>query len=264
MAERESIWKYLPAAVGLFIGWMIFNPPQFLHSFGAGAYVGMFVFAVVAVIAFSAIVIHKNLPEDIVIRRSTSMSPLPGEMTKLGEDFKSLGFKPTSDVPLSVGVAPPATVLAFVNEPEKMYGTVYKTDTITPKISFDMFSIFEGDRGGITSGVLAGGASMPTPGSLKQVFLGDNVRSVFEKHRQALLYLKGRGVLCKTVAPQNFERDFRSSILRMRESFLASPLMFTLTVIWRSATKKTPHLGPIQTQPGTQQQIQKILTGNRL
>jgi|GEM_PF-6632073 len=263
MGERESIWKYLPAAFGLFIGWMIFNPPSFLHQLGAGAYVGMILFAVLAVLAFSAVIIHKNLPRDVVIRRSTG-TVLPGEMTKLAEDFKSLGFIQISDVPLNVGIAPPATMLAFVYEQERIYGTIYKTDTIPPRISFDMISIFEGDRGGITSGVLAEGASMPIPGSLKQVFPRDDVRSVFEKHRQALLYLKGRGILCKPVNPQSFEREFRSSILRMRKSFLASPLMFTLTVIWRSATKKTLHLGPIETQPGTQQQIQQILAGKRL
>jgi hypothetical protein len=96
-------------------------------------------------------------------------------------------------------------------------------------------------------------------GSLKQVFPKSSVQSVFEKHRQAVLFLKGRGIQCKRVSSQTFEKDFRASILRMRKSFLASPLMFTVTVLWRAITKKAPYLGAIQTQPGVSQQIQDVI-----
>jgi hypothetical protein len=260
MAEQGSVWKYLPGIIGLLIGLMIFNPPGFLHRFGGASYLLMVLFAVFAVFAFSVIIIHKNLPTDLTIRRSTNTA-LPGEMTKLSEDFKSLGFVQASEVPLIFGIAPPAVVIPFVNEPERIYGAIYKTDTMPPRISFDMVSIFEGDRGGLTTGVLAEGAAMPTRGSLKQVLLRANVSTVYEKHRQAINYLKGKGILCKAVNPQSFEKEMRASIIRLRKSFLASPLIFTLTVIWRAATKKTPHLGPIQNQDGAQQQIQQIVAG---
>jgi hypothetical protein len=127
------------------------------------------------------------------------------------------------------------------------------------RISFDMFSVFEGDRGGLTSGVLAEGAAMPSIGSLKQVFVRENVKGLYEKHKQALQYLKTRGIQCKAVSPQTYEREFRSSILRLRKSFAASPLQFTLTVLWRAATKKTPHMGPIQQQAVAKEQIKQIV-----
>ncbi|MCI0411357.1 hypothetical protein L0222_00995 [bacterium] len=263
MAESQSAWKYLPIIIGVAIGWMIFNPPNFLRELGAISYVIMILAGLVALIIFCGFAIHANLPKDVMIRRSTTTA-FPGEMTKLSEDFKSLGFIQTSEVPLTVNVAPPALLIPFVNEKEQTYGSVYKTETIPPKITFDLVSIFEGNRGGLTSGTLAEGAAMPSLGSLKQVFLRENVRNVFEKHRQAVQYLKGRGILCRSISPQTYERDLRESILRLRKSFLASPVLFTLTVLWRAATKQTPHMGPVQTQQVAQQQIKEIISGKTI
>ncbi len=168
MAENESVWKYLPIIIGVAIGWMIFNPPDFLRELGAISYLIMILAGISALILFCGFVIHANLPKDVVIRRSTT-NVIPGEMTKLSEDFKALGFTQVSDVPLIVNIAPPAVVIPFVNEQEQIYGSVFKTETIPPKITFDLVSIFGGNRGGLTSGPLAEGAAMPSLGSLKQV-----------------------------------------------------------------------------------------------
>jgi hypothetical protein len=105
---------------------------------------------------------------------------------------------------------------------------------------------------------------MPSLGSLKQVFLRESLRNIYEKHRQAILYLKGSGVQCKSISPHTYERDMRDSILRLRKSFLASPILFTLTVLWRAATKKTPHMGSIQIQQIAQQQIKEIVSGKTI
>ena len=263
MAENESVWKYLPIIIGVAIGWMIFNPPDFLRELGAVSYLIMILLGIAALVIFCGFVIHANLPKDVVIRRSTNAA-IPGEMTKLSEDFKALGFTQASDIPLIVNIAPPALVVPFVNEKEQTYGSVYKTETIPPKITFDFVSLFEGNRGGLTSGALAEGAAMPSLGSLKQVFLRENVRNIYEKHRQAVQYLKGRGIACKSISPQTFERDLRDSILHLRKSFLASPILFTLTVLWRAATKQTPHIGPIQAQQVAQQQIKEIVSGKTM
>ena len=260
MAERQSPWKFIPAIVGGLIGWIFIHPPYFLHELGTAAYLGTGLFAILALVAFSGVIIYKNLPQDVSIQRAQTTN-LPGEMTRLAEEFQSLGFKPASDVPLRVEIAPPALLLPFVHEQEGFYGSVYKTETLQSRISFDLFSIFQGDRGGLTTGVLAQGAMMPIAGSLKQVFPNANVRSAFEKHKQAILFLKGRGIVCKPANSQSFEKEFRSSILRMRKSFLASPLMFTVIVLWRTITKKSPYMGAIQTQPGTPQQIQRAIAG---
>ena len=262
MAGKESGWKYFPIIAGLIIGWSVFNPPFFLRELGAVGYVSMIFIALAGLFVVCAIVIHANLPKDVVIRRTPAA--VPGEVTRLAEDFKAIGFTQTSDVPLSVNVAPPALVLPFINEQERMYGAVYKTDTIPPKIMFDVVSIFEGNRGGLTSGTLPEGAAMPALGSMKQVFPRSNVRSVYEKHRDALQYLKTKGIQCRSISPQTFERDLRDSILRLRKSFLASPVLFTVTVLWRAATKQTPHTGSIHQQQVAQQHIQDILTGKTI
>ena len=176
MAQQQSAWKFIPAIVGGIIGWIFINPPGFLHQFGPAAYLGTGLFALFALVAFCGVIIYKNLPQDVVIRRIPNTN-LPGEMTKLAEEFQAVGFKAVSDVPLMVEIAPPAIVLPFVHEQEGYYGSVYKTETLKSRISFDMFSVFEGDRGGLTTGVLAEGATMPVPGAFKQVFQNASVRS---------------------------------------------------------------------------------------
>jgi hypothetical protein len=121
MAQGESVWKYLPAIVGVIIGWMLFNPPSFLHHLGGISYLIMIAVGLIALIIFCGFIIRANLPKDIAIKRATSAS-VPQEMNKLAEDFKSAGLTQTSEVPLSVGVAPPALVIPFVNESERTYG----------------------------------------------------------------------------------------------------------------------------------------------
>jgi hypothetical protein len=259
VAERQSPWKWIPALVGAVIGFLFINSPRFLHELGPAAYLAGALFAAVALVAFCGVIIYKNLPQDVVIQRISDTN-LPGEVSKLAAEFQTIGFKSATDQPLKVQIAPPALVLPFVHEQERIFGTVYKTETLQSRISFDMFSVFEGDRGSVTTGVLAQGAVMPVAGAFKQVFPNANVQSVFEKHKQAMLFLKGRGILCKPANAQSFEREFRSSILRTRKSFLASPVFFTLTVLWRVITKKSSHLGPIQTQEATSQQIHKVMS----
>jgi len=163
---------------------------------------------------------------------------------------------------MTVGISPPALMVAFVHEAERTYGTAFRTTTLPPKTAFDCVSILDGDRGGLTTGAEPAGAVIPAArGSLRQVFPRASVEEVFERHREALQYLRGRGLHARSVSASAFHRDFATSFRRQREAFLASPLRGAAITLWRAATGRTPHLGPIATQPAAQATIRELLTG---
>ena len=71
------------------------------------------------------------------------------------------------------------------------------------------------------------------------------------------------GLAAKAVSASTFPGDFAASFRRQREAFLAAPLRGAAITLWRAATGRTPHLGPIATQAAAQATIRELLTGTR-
>lgn len=262
MAEKASIWKFLPIIIGVALGLLIVNPPDWLRVAGIFAYLITAVVAFGVLVGFIILLINKNLPAELILTPENQPGILV-DLMGLASELERLGFVRATPTPLRVEIAPPALLVPFVNEKERIYATIFKTGTIPAKISYDMISIVDGWRGGLTTGPNPQGASFPAPpGSLKQVFPGAAFPTLFEKHREALSYLKGKGLPAKAIRGDSFEVDFKKSFAGSRLHFLSSPVSFALITLWRSSTNKNPHLGPIQTQAIAQQTIEKILTGH--
>ena len=188
---------------------------------------------------------------------------MSGELRDLCARFEALGFQRVG-TPLTVGITPPALMVAFVHEAERSYATAFRTSTLPPKTAFDCVSILDGDRGGLTTGAEPAGAAIPAArGSLRQVFPRASVEQVFERHRQGLQHLRSRGLSAKAVSASTFQRDFAASFRRQREAFTASPLRGAAITLWRAATGRTPHIGPIASQAVAQATIRELLTGTR-
>jgi hypothetical protein len=186
-----------------------------------------------------------------------------GELKSLCARFEALGFQRVGP-PLVVGISPPALIVAFVHEAERSYATAFRTSTVPSKTAFDCVSILDGDRGGLTTGAEPGGAVIPAArGSLRQVFPRAGVEAVFERHRQGLRHLRSRGLPAKAVSASTFARDFAQSFRRQREAFTAAPLRGAAVTLWRAATGRTPHLGPIASQAAARATIRELLTGTR-
>jgi hypothetical protein len=100
-------------------------------------------------------------------------------------------------------------------------------------------------------------------GSLRQVFPGARVEQVFDRHRQALHHLRGRGLQARAVSAQTFRPDFALSFRLQREAFLAAPLRGAAVTLWRAASGRTPHQGPIASQAVAQATIRELVTGAR-
>lgn len=249
----KAIARFLPIVVGVALGVLIVSPPAWLRTLGPVAYLVTGSLALVALVAFVAVLIAVNLPAEV--RLTPQTGPPPAELAGLVARYAALGFVPAGP-PMEVGISPPGVMVAFVHERERAYGTIFRTNTVPAKVAFDFVSLLEGGHGGLTSSAEVAGATLPAdPGDLRQVVPGATVEQVFERHRAAVAWLATRGLACRAVCAGRFVDDFRSAIADQRRSVLANPLKSAVIAIWRSATRTTPHLGPLEQQKLAARQI---------
>jgi hypothetical protein len=258
----RGLSRVLPILVGLALGYLLVSPPEGLERLGPWRWLAVFVLVLLGLLAFTAYQLSANLPADPPLEPARE-SDVAGDLQGLCSRFEALGFQRVA-TPMTVGISPPALMVALVHEAERSYATAFRTGTVPPKTAFDCVSILDGDRGGLTTGAERAGAAIPAArGSLRQVFPRASVEQVFDRHRQALDHLRSRGLSAKAVSASTFRRDFALSFRRQREAFLAAPLRGAAVTLWRAATGRTPHLGPIATQAAAQAMIRDLLTGAR-
>jgi len=258
----RSLSRILPILVGLVLGYLLMSPPDWLAPRGRWRWLVVGAVVLLGLLAFTAYQLSASLPADPLLEPAAE-AEVSGELQNLCARFEAVGFRRIG-TPLTVGVSPPALMVAFVHEAERAYATAFRTSTVPPKTAFDCVSILDGDRGGLTTGAEPAGAAIPAArGSLRQVFPKASVEQVFERHRQGLHHLGSRGLSAKAVSPSTFRRDFAQSFRRQREAFLAAPLRGAAVTLWRAGTGLTPHIGPIATQAAAQATIRELLTGTR-
>ena len=256
----RSLSRFLPILVGLVLGYLLMSPPEWLAPLGPWRWLAVGVIVLLGLLAFTAWQLSASLPADPPLEPAAE-AEVSGELQGLCARFEALGFQRIG-TPLTVGIVPPALMVALVHESERSYATAFRTSTVPPKTAFDCVSILDGDRGGLTSGAERAGAVIPAArGSLRQVFPGSGVERVFQQHRQGLQYLRARGLPAKAVSASTFRGDFATSFRRQREAFLAAPLRGAAVTLWRAATGRTPHVGPIAQQAVARATIQELLTG---
>jgi hypothetical protein len=254
--------KFLPIVVGLALGWLLTNPPAWLSFLGGWAYVAGALMVFVLFVGFIAFQITASLPEDVSLEPLTDHAS-PPEVRGLLSEFAALGFRQAGP-PLRVGISPPGLLVPLVHEEARAYATVFRTGTVPAKTAFDVVSILEGERGGLTTGAEAMGTALPAfPGSLRQVFAGARPEKVFQGHVQGLSHLKSRGLTPRAVSASSFATDFKEGMRRQRRAFLASPIPNTLVTMWRASSGRTPHMGPIASQEVAQRAIRELTMGRR-
>ncbi len=254
--------RFLPIVVGLLLGYLLVSPPRAIAGLGPWRWPAVIAFVLAGLLVLTAYQLSANLPADPPLEPATE-AVVTGELRHLCARFEALRFERVGP-PMTVGISPPGLLVPFVHEAERSYGTAFRTSTVPPRTAFDCVSILEGDRGSLTTGAERGGAVVPAArGSFRQVFPGASVEKVFERHREGLQYLRGRGLAPRPVSASTFPRDFAASFRRQREAFTAAPLRAAAITLWRAATGRTPHLGPIDAQPAALGAIDELLTGRR-
>lgn len=256
---RNTIFKFLPLALGLFLGWMIVNPPPWMQGLGPLAWVVNLALAALVLLSAVPIFALASLPADLQIRPLGE--PVPGELQRLREQILALGFQDIGP-PLRVEVAPAATLLGFVHPTEPVYATAFRTGTVPPKVSHDFVSILDGDRGGLTTNTDPLGAALPAaPGGFRQVLPGQPVEALFQAHLEGIRYLRGAGVGVRPVSSDAFQRDISMALRRQRETFLSSPVRGSLLLFWRAATKQVPFVGRLREQQIASRQLECLRGG---
>jgi len=255
--------KILPYMVGLFIGWMFFHPPASLKAFGPYSYLMMFGLGLLFLLGFVMISINNSLPKSLALTQSNTARMSEISMQRI-QEMEAAGFKRLQDYPVLVGLTPPAYLVPFIHEPARTYATVFQTTTIPPVSSFDMFSYFQGIEGGLTTSPTPRGGVLPLLRySFRQIFPGQSIAYLFERHKEAIAFLKSNHMECRAITAENFDADYKAAFARLRSAFKSNPVGFAITALWRSFGVKNPHMGPISTQPDTQQKLRDISTGKR-
>jgi hypothetical protein len=156
-------------------------------------------------------------------------------------------------------------MLGLVHPREPIMATAFRTGALQAVTGFDLVSVFHDGRGGLTTGADRRGATLPGgPWVLRQVFPGASPEELLGRHRAALVWLGGRGLGFRQVAASAFADEFRRAVARQRGLFLANPVGSALVALWRSATGRTPHVGPIQEQRIAATQVRKLRSAYRI
>ena len=256
---KDKALKVLPIAVGVALGFLLVSAPEWFRGLGPLRFLVAAGLVFAFLISFVAVTISANLPGDI--RLTPASEDDLGELRPIVESYRAIGFSPAGP-PLLAGVSPPALMVPLVHQAGKMYATVFRTGTVPAKTSFDVVSLLAGARGGLTTSPTPAGATLPAAaGNFRQVFNGATPPVLVKHHLAGIAYLERRGIHLKPVSAASFTSDFKAAIADQRAHFLARPIRSAIVAIWRSATRLTPHTGPIEKQPLAQRQIAGLITG---
>lgn len=255
---KTAVLKVLPFAFGLAIGWLLLNPPDWLAPVWPVRYLVVAGLCGALLVAFVAVQISSNLPAEVTLE--PLIQEPPPELDEVLARFRDLGFEQAGP-PVRVGISPPATMVGLVHPREPIMATVFRTGTLPAVTGFDLVSVLHDGRGGLTTGADRRGATLPGgPWVLRQVFPGADVEELLADHRDAMAWLQARGLAFRLVAATAFADEFRRALARQREIFLANPLGSALVALWRSATGRVPHLGPLARQRIAEGQVRRLLS----
>lgn len=261
-SKMDKLTKFLPIAVGVLLGYLLTHPPEWLAATPVLRYSLSAALVAALLVAFVVLIMLANFPKELRLT-PIAVTAVPGELNALAAQLGQVGFQSVGTA-YEVGVSPPAVMLAFVNETERAYSTAFATGTVPRKISFDFVSILDGDRGGLTSSPNRMSGGIPAgPDQFRQALPDAPAAQLLAHHRQAVAWLRTRGLPCRAVSARAFEADFRAGFARQRRHFAASPVSNAVRAIVNIATKRNPHLGPLERQAIAQRQVAALIAGRR-
>jgi hypothetical protein len=204
--------------------------------------------------------ILRNLPENLGLT-PVDDDDLPPGIFDVMACYEDLGFERLEPA-WRLDLLPKPMLVGYCHPGEGMLATVYWIPTRPPRLGYDCITPLEPDESGLTTGMdlSAGGLPLP-PGCFFQLFPGAAVEELVAHHREAVAYLRERGLPARRPDPAAFEEKLRASFRRQRRTFVRTRLRNTLLALWRAVTKRTPHRGSLARQPGVPAQIEELRQG---
>ena len=247
--------------------WLMGSPPASMAQPGIERIVWMGGVALVWVLVMFFLLVRATVASlDRNLQPNLTMAPvaeerMPDALRAAADRFAALGFTRATP-PLAVALSHPGLLLGFVQEGGDVAGSAFCVErpaSLPALTSFDVFSRFEGDRGGLTTSPSRSAAVLhPTPGALRQVFPGADAATLLARHREALAWLSTQGIRARPLRGVEFETLFRSAMERHRAAFVAARLRFAFTAIWRVVSRSTPNLGPLPQQRTARTEIRRL------
>jgi len=258
---KDSIAKFLPFVVGGIIGWLLFNPPQWLAPRGPLRTVVLVATALVLLVAFIVYSISTSIPADVGL--TPHSGPVDASIAGYAEKMRTLGFV-EAGTPCRVDIKPAVTLVPFVHASEPVYATVFRTGTVPAVTAFDFVSILDGFRGGLTTSADPRGGTLPAGrGEFRQIEAGAGVERAYRLHLEGVSWLRSRGLQAKRVSGQEFTADFKKALARQREGFRRAPIRYALVSLWRAASRRHPYNGSLAGQPVAERQVRELQTGRQ-
>lgn len=245
---KDLAGKLAPYLIGIVIAAFLMSGPGALESLGLLRYLVVGLIALAGLLLFLALVVHASLPSRLILEPVTRWSG-SGEAEIRVRELKELGFDSAGPI-YRVPTTPAALLQPLVHRTEPIYATVFRTGTLPAKVGYEMVSLFDRDPGGLTSVVDPAAVVLPVPPwVLRQVIVGATANRLLEAHREAMAYIAGADKAWKTVSAASFEHDFSEAMTAQRRFFISSPVSHVVVSLWRSVTRRSPHIGPISGQP---------------
>ncbi len=253
---KDLMAKVMPIVMGAVIGWMLYHPPAFLAPLGVLQYVVMALAGAALLIGSVVMSVAAALPREASLTPATAA--IDPDMRALVDGYLALGFQPAGPA-YTVGVAPAATMVGLVHPSEPVFGTVFRTGTIPPVVSSDFVSLLEGERGGLTTSASRRAGTLPgDAGSFRQCLVGATLEQLFAAHREAVAWLRTRGVRCRPVSAASFAGDFTRALGRQRTVFMSNPIGNAVRAIWRTAGGPKEGMGRLSEQPGIDGRVRRL------
>lgn len=245
---KDLAGKLAPYLIGVAIAAFLISGPGVFESLGPLRYLVVGLIALAGLLFFLALVVHASLPSRLILEPVTRWSG-SGEAEMRVRELEALGFDGAGPI-YRVPTTPAALLQPLIHRTEPIYATVFRTGTLPAKVGYEMVSLFDGNPGGLTSVVDPAAVVLPVPPwVLRQVIVEATASRLLEAHREAMAYIAGAGKAWKTVCAASFEHDFSQAMIEQRRFFISSPVSHVLVCLWRSVTRRSPHLGPISGQP---------------
>jgi hypothetical protein len=244
------LFKYLPIVAAVAMAAAIFVvEPGTTRKLVIGGLVAF------GMLAWIALVISKSLPAEL--RRDATDEVLPDQLANVCDRLRQLGFQQIG-APMRVNVAPPALVIAFVHDREPIYATAFVAGA-NKVTAFDMISILDGERAGLTSSPNRQAATLPAElGAFRQILPDAMPDALLAIHREGLAYLHEHGLGAREVSAERFPDDFARAMASQRQAFLRAPFLYAAVALKRSIAPGSRYTRPIRDQLDTRRQIELL------
>lgn len=201
--------------------------------------------------------ILKSLPEQVELSQAEDHET-PGKLGEIISAFEHLGFQRMP--PVRVHLPNEAFLVPLCRPQEGMYATVYQLQTSQGgKIAYDVVSMLDAPDGSLTTAMDHGAGVLPSgPAMLRQIFAEADAEELVYQHRESLKWLQYQRVPTLDVAPSAVYTLLQRSFHLNRQHFLKDKVGNTLTALWRTITRRNPHLGPLMDQKGIVNQLQEL------